>query len=160
MPRLTITGGALAGQQFSFTESAIVGRGAYSDIRIDDATVSRRHAEITFGGDGKWRVRDLGSANGTLHGGKAISGELIVDGSVDIVIGEVPAHLSTEEVQDKSSTGRRTFPQLLDRLELLASIASLSARREDPAQLLGPPVLLRRRVRLPAAHLRPHLCGL
>ena len=53
MPRLTITGGPLAGQQFSFTDSVVIGRGAYADIRIDDPTVSRRHAEVQCGVDGQ-----------------------------------------------------------------------------------------------------------
>jgi serine phosphatase RsbU (regulator of sigma subunit) len=137
MPRLTITAGPLAGQQFSFTDSVIIGRGAYSDIRIDDATVSRRHAEVHCGEDGIWRIHDLGSANGLLHNGKAVRGELLIDGTVKLVVGEVEVELSTEELQAPAETGRRDFPQLLDRLELLAWVTSLPARREDPPLLIG-----------------------
>lgn len=135
MPRLTITGGALAGQQFSFKKSVVVGRGAYSDIRIDDPTVSRRHAEIRCGEDGIWRIQDLGSANGTLHGGSLIRGELLVETSVEIVIGEVAAQLDTAD-DDASGSAHDAFPQLVDRLELLAWIAALPARSESPALLI------------------------
>ncbi|MGB0134831.1 SpoIIE family protein phosphatase, partial [Dokdonella sp.] len=137
MPRLTITGGALAGQQFSFKESVVIGRGAYSDIRIDDPTVSRRHAEVRCGKDGIWRIQDLGSANGILHGGSLIRGELLIESSVEIVIGEIPALLSTEDDDDPSDSSHAAFPELVDRLELLAWIAALPARSESPALLIN-----------------------
>ena len=137
MPRLTITAGPLAGQQFSFTDSVIIGRGAYSDIRIDDPTVSRRHAEVHCGDDGIWRIHDLGSANGLLHNGKPVRGELLIEGRIKLVVGEVDVELSTEELQLPAESGKREFPQLLDRLELLAWITSLPARREEPPLLIG-----------------------
>jgi phosphoserine phosphatase RsbU/P len=136
MPRLTITGGTLAGHQFSFSESAVIGRGAYCDIRIDDSTVSRRHAEVRFGDDRLWRIRDLDSANGTLHQGQPLRGELLIDGSLDLVIGEVPVRLETSDSADTQGDAQSSFPQLVDRLELLAWIAALPARRENPAQLI------------------------
>jgi serine phosphatase RsbU (regulator of sigma subunit) len=137
MPRLTITGGPLAGQQFSFADSVVIGRGAYSDIRIDDPTVSRRHAEVQCGVDGIWRIHDLGSANGIMHGGHAVRGELMIDGRVELVIGEVEVELSTAELHETAPEGQRPFHQMLDRLELTAWVASLPTRREDPALLIG-----------------------
>ncbi|MFZ1389992.1 MAG: FHA domain-containing protein, partial [Dokdonella sp.] len=137
MPRLTITSGALSGQQFSFSGAVVIGRGTYSDIRIDDATVSRRHAEIIPGPDGCWRIRDLGSANGTLFDGKPVRGDQLIDGSIDVVIGEVAATIAIADPRESTGTGERAFPQLIDRLELLAWITSLPARREDPALLIG-----------------------
>jgi hypothetical protein len=41
-----------------------VGRGQESSIFLDDVTVSRKHAEIVHG-DGGYRIRDVGSLNGT-----------------------------------------------------------------------------------------------
>ena len=41
-----------------------VGRHPDSDIFLDDITVSRRHAEFVHTG-GKYRVKDVGSLNGT-----------------------------------------------------------------------------------------------
>ena len=41
-----------------------VGRGHESDIFLDDVTVSRKHAEIERGDRG-YRIRDVGSLNGT-----------------------------------------------------------------------------------------------
>jgi pSer/pThr/pTyr-binding forkhead associated (FHA) protein len=45
-------------------EVVTVGRSAESDIFLDDVTVSRRHAEIARGESG-YRIRDVGSLNGT-----------------------------------------------------------------------------------------------
>lgn len=136
MPRLTLTSGALAGQQFSFSESAVIGRGAYSDIRIDDLSVSRRHAEVIRGSDGVWRLRDLGSSNGILFGGSLIRGELLIEGRVEIVIGEVRATLSVEETPTAPGQRESALPHLLDRVELLSWLATLAARREPPRQLI------------------------
>jgi pSer/pThr/pTyr-binding forkhead associated (FHA) protein len=41
-----------------------VGRGPESDIFLDDVTVSRKHAEIERSDSG-YRIRDVGSLNGT-----------------------------------------------------------------------------------------------
>ncbi len=42
----------------------VMGRGAASEVRLPDATVSRRHAAISYAG-GIWLLTDLGGANGT-----------------------------------------------------------------------------------------------
>lgn len=43
----------------------IVGRGPNAQIRLEDTTVSAEHASVYFDG-GAWKVRDLGSRNGTF----------------------------------------------------------------------------------------------
>ena len=43
----------------------IVGRASSNEIPVADERSSRRHAEIFFE-DGTWKVRDLGSRNGTF----------------------------------------------------------------------------------------------
>ncbi len=136
MPSLTITGGPLSGQQFSFSASVVIGRGAYCDIRIDDSTVSRRHAEISADNQGAWHFHDLGSANGSLLKGRQIHGELLLEGTLDLVIGEVPVRLAMADAEDARRGDNSSFPHLLDRLELLAWVAALPARRESPAELI------------------------
>jgi transcriptional regulator of acetoin/glycerol metabolism len=41
-----------------------IGRGSVGPLMLDDAAMSRRHAEVSFA-EGDWQVRDLGSRNGT-----------------------------------------------------------------------------------------------
>ncbi len=44
----------------------VIGRESDADLLINRDSVSRRHAEISRDGEGRWRIRDLGSTNGTF----------------------------------------------------------------------------------------------
>ena len=68
-----------------------VGRSRDCDVVLDDAGISRRHAELRPGPDG-WTVADLGSTNGVrvngapVHGAQPLrSGDRIELGSTEIV---------------------------------------------------------------------------
>ena len=50
-----------------------IGRSRDCDVVLDDAGISRRHAEILPGPDG-WTVADLGSTNGVIVNGQQIDG--------------------------------------------------------------------------------------
>jgi len=69
----------------------VIGRSRDCDIVLDDAGISRRHAELRPGDDG-WTVTDLGSTNGLRVNGQAISeprplraGDRLELGSTEIV---------------------------------------------------------------------------
>ena len=57
--------------------SAAVGRGPANDIVIDDRSISREHCIVAFE-EGRFIVRDCGSANGTL-----LRGQRVADGAGD-----------------------------------------------------------------------------
>lgn len=42
-----------------------IGRDAVCDVRLEDDTVSRQHARVSATGDGRLRIEDLASSNGT-----------------------------------------------------------------------------------------------
>jgi pSer/pThr/pTyr-binding forkhead associated (FHA) protein len=74
MPKLTLLLGRRTMQVYDFKQpSIIIGRDDGVDVLIDNASVSRRHAEIRLGDNG-WEVEDLGSSNGTFIGGTKIQG--------------------------------------------------------------------------------------
>lgn len=50
-----------------------IGRGADQELRLDDRTVSRRHARIDEV-DGRWWLDDAGSLNDTLLNGELVRG--------------------------------------------------------------------------------------
>jgi hypothetical protein len=50
-----------------------IGRSRDCEIVLEDAGISRRHAEIRLGADG-WTVEDLGSTNGVRVNGRAVTG--------------------------------------------------------------------------------------
>jgi signal transduction histidine kinase/CheY-like chemotaxis protein len=62
---LVITEGPHAGQRFPFKDSVVLGRATAVDIRLDYASVSRRHAHIRRLPDGEFQLEDLASQNGT-----------------------------------------------------------------------------------------------
>ena len=51
----------------------LIGRDTACDLRIESGSVSRRHALLTFGGDG-WEIVDLDSRNGIVLNGRRIRG--------------------------------------------------------------------------------------
>lgn len=64
------------GERRRFTETFRVGRGEDCALVVDGPEVSRTHAEV-FSVDGRWRVRDLESTNGTyLEGLRVETAEL------------------------------------------------------------------------------------
>ncbi|MEX0679305.1 MAG: EAL domain-containing protein [Pirellulales bacterium] len=64
-----------------------IGRNDTADLHIDSSQVSREHAVITRQGR-KFRVRDLGSTNGTFLNGEQIDEAMLCDGDL-LVIADV-----------------------------------------------------------------------
>lgn len=79
---LVVLSGKQQGKVIQVEKDGVLGREPTVDYPIDDPTVSRRHAEILRAADG-WRIRDLGSANGTeLNGARLIGDRLLREGDV------------------------------------------------------------------------------
>ncbi len=89
---------------FSFTKPFRVGRDKSCELRIDDAAVSRFHAEIWFLRD-KWWILDLESANGILVNGKRVERSPL-ESNTTIQLGENGPIFSvkTEEVPKAEQT--------------------------------------------------------
>ena len=69
-----------SGERVSIRERPVViGRGHEADVRIADASVSRRHAEVRYDG-ARVLVEDLGSTNGTSVNGERIARATLVPG--------------------------------------------------------------------------------
>ncbi|WP_437590259.1 FHA domain-containing protein [Sorangium sp. So ce1000] len=64
----------------------LVGRSSACTVRIEDARVSGEHARLSWHGE-RWRVRDLGSRNGTLVNGVALAR----GGTADLAEGDAVA---------------------------------------------------------------------
>lgn len=77
---LVVRKGALEGVRFPLDSSSgtdiTIGRAPESTIFLDDVTVSRKHAQVTYV-SGKWNITDSGSLNGTYVNRERVdSGEL------------------------------------------------------------------------------------
>jgi hypothetical protein len=70
-----------AGKSYALTNHTVtLGRDGSCDIVLDDANVSRRHANLTQDVIGTWKLVDLDSTNGTLLNGNPIITALLRDG--------------------------------------------------------------------------------
>ena len=73
-----------------------LGRGFSADLRLEDQSVSRRHAVIVDDGDDDARILDDRSANGTFVNGRRVTDAVLHDrdvirlGRVALVFRHVP----------------------------------------------------------------------
>src|SRR5580765_4773037 len=88
MPSLVVTSGALTGQVFSFSDSAVIGRGQFSEVRLNDPTVSRRHALIRSVGT-DYELSDQEIANGTRYRGVRIAEPVLIHDGDELEFGEI-----------------------------------------------------------------------
>jgi serine phosphatase RsbU (regulator of sigma subunit)/pSer/pThr/pTyr-binding forkhead associated (FHA) protein len=154
MPSLIVTSGILTGQVFSFSDTAVVGRGQLSEVRLNDPTVSRRHALIRRNGD-DYELRDQDSINGTRHRGQRIDSVVPLSDGDELQFGEIKAVFRRSNADqpslpaltlpsDNSTKARATvgaaaaesaavpgLRELLARLKLFCDLGTL-ARRKQP----------------------------
>jgi transcriptional regulator with PAS, ATPase and Fis domain len=107
----------------------VIGRGAESDLRVDDPSISRKHAVVTVDGD-QVRIKDLGSANGTRIGERALEpGE-----SVDVAPGEVVDLGSVMLIVQRGYSGQRS-PRVPPHGDVEAGVDPSSVVVADPAMV-------------------------
>ena len=94
--RLVVISGRQRGKVFDLGPGRyLVGRGDEADIQVCDIAASRRHCLIEINAQGRVRVRDLKSANGTFVDGKEVRTAPLRDGSV-LRVGESELTLAVE----------------------------------------------------------------
>src|SRR5437879_1372871 len=84
---LLVIGGNDRGKRFDLAgPETRVGRGTDQDVVLSDIAVSRRHFTVVFDGS-RYKVKDLGSGNGTLVNGQRVDNYVLNDGD-NIEIGQ------------------------------------------------------------------------
>jgi DNA-binding NtrC family response regulator len=92
---LRITEGTGKGKSVEITSSLTIGSRPDSDLRLEDPTVSRKHAEISRTAEG-FLLQDTGSTNGTFLNGVRVDRAYLRDGAV-VTVGETSMVYSTGE---------------------------------------------------------------
>jgi pSer/pThr/pTyr-binding forkhead associated (FHA) protein len=79
--QLRVIEGKGRGERLSVDADLLIGRGAPEEDRRlgDDPEISRRHARVSRGADGRLTIEDLGSANGTFVNGERIDAPRTLD---------------------------------------------------------------------------------
>lgn len=85
---LEVQSGREQGKRLVINRDGVIGRDPAADYPVLDPTVSRRHAEIVRSADG-WRLRDLGSSNGTELNGIRLIGDRALREGDTISLGHV-----------------------------------------------------------------------
>lgn len=112
---------------------ATLGRGLHADIRVEEPTVSRRHAELRFD-ERSWWLRDLGSRNGTLRNGEPVTAIAVPLESGDrLQFGRLQAsfHLVEEPVAKVPALpprASRLYQRMLGTTRLLCDLSMLAAQ--------------------------------
>ncbi len=112
-PKLVVLSKVMRGSSFSLEKENISVGGSGSTIVIEDATVSRQHAELRRDMDGSYVVCDKGSVNGTRVNGELVtthkikSGDVVQFGSIEALFtdgSEVELHDITQTSFDITQT--------------------------------------------------------
>jgi adenylate cyclase len=129
----------------------VVGRAVNSDCAVVDATVSRRHAEMTVAQNGV-QVKDVGSSNGTFVNGVKVDSYFVVPGDTltfgkiafrleelaPVVVPEPEARKPEAEGPKAGATIVRQVPSVGDAVAALGkhsgSIKAVMAGDADPAE--------------------------
>jgi len=79
--KLLAISGAQQGKEFVLDKDVFtIGSSRHSDLQVEDTTVSRRHCEIRVSPEG-YKIRDMGSTNGTLVRGVRVTEAFLTQGT-------------------------------------------------------------------------------
>jgi len=133
-----------AGEQFAFDQlNVTVGRAEDCDLSMLDGSLSRRHATLSRGKDGRYALKDLGSSNGTFVNEKRVAGSVTLGGGETLRFGAVkfkfqrveeePAR-SLEEQATRLNAPPLDIEDLATRLDLSAPVPPTVASAAPPAR--------------------------
>jgi two-component system, NtrC family, sensor kinase len=136
---LRVVGGPAAGREIPVKGDKVsVGRAISADISIPDTVISRTHVILVRDGDG-WKIKDLGSTNGTWVQGEKIKGEAELPLKTPVRIGNTLFELYQSKSQDELSAtafdesliSYRVSPSSIESLTLIGDSAVSQVHREQ-----------------------------
>lgn len=122
---LIVEAGPQSGQRFAVDSATVLGRGQFADLMISDLAVSRRHAQID-NDEGRWRLRDLESANGTRHNGRLVMTPMDIEDGDSIELGQTRLRVRWRDSSKPAAPAEAT---MLEPVDLPAARPPLPASR-------------------------------
>lgn len=99
MARLLCITGPTQGREYEFSDTCLLGRGSNCTIYIGDLTVSRQHARVFLGAQGRYLVEDLGSGNGSFVNGARVDAPQELQHNDLVRVGDVELRFAVEDVE-------------------------------------------------------------
>src|SRR5438477_9067569 len=99
---LTVVGDTKPGPPIRLASSTVVGRAPGCDVRLENQSVSRRHARIFRDGESGYVLLDLGSRNGTTVQNETVTRRRLADGD-RIGMGTVLFRFALSGIVDEAS---------------------------------------------------------
>ena len=130
------------------TEQFIIGRAATCQLTIDSDMISREHVRIDLEGDGRYRIRDLGSRNKTHVNGEVITETLLTPGAIvrigDWITEFVDDTADPEAIDLSFLTPDRSDPPHCQWIKMKAPLSLTASQIEQLSQLQGTQALTAR----------------
>ncbi len=121
-------------QVIELADRLTVGRSTTNQLVLEDQKASRNHAEIRHLGGGRYRVSDLGSANGTWLNGRRVTAPRELENGDQLVIGATRlrfvAQVNAEVQNAVSATGTALFLRDEKVVVLVADIRNYTSMSE------------------------------
>lgn len=140
LAEIVITSGPQSGQSYPIQSNKfLVGRERDCHLRPNDELISRHHCVIRYDGI-TYRIRDLGSRNGTFVNGTMIQGDIVLVPDDVVKIGNLSFQLAliTSSVKNDDDTAVNSLNQtdLMDGTTL--TVPEKSKLSEDTKQISVP----------------------
>ena len=109
------------------SEHFVIGRASTCQLVVDSEMISREHVRIDLEGDGRFRIRDLGSRNKTYVNGELVADTLLTPGTIirfgDQVIEFVDDSAAPEQIDMEFLTPDRSEPPDCEWVKLKAPLS-------------------------------------
>lgn len=100
-------------------ERLTIGRAPGNDLVLQDSMASRNHAEIRRMGDGRYRITDIGSSNGTWLNGRRLTVPRELENGDQIAIGGAQMRFIAPRMEPQEEPSMGTGTALFLRSELV-----------------------------------------
>ncbi|MGB2986423.1 MAG: SpoIIE family protein phosphatase [Phycisphaerae bacterium] len=130
------------------SEHFLIGRASTCQLVVDSEMISREHVRIDLEGDGRFRIRDLGSRNKTYVNGELVNETLLTPGAIirfgDQVVEFVDDAAAPEKIDLDCLTPDRSEPPHCEWIKIRAPLSLMVSQIEQLSHLLGDQALTAR----------------